>query len=483
MAGQPIFAYRSNTITAARSYGGLTGGSFVFSGFTAPSVISHASAIGGNCLQLGDNNGCGLVWNLFNTWTNTIACSVLVRVKFNNPSGDGDDMGLFCMAGGIAGANMPASSWGVRINGSSMVRLVENDGVGANVANNLTIGAINYTNTAWYDFVFTNTGQTAAACIGYLDGTEIGSTGPSSGGYARHWDTSTGYSKLFQILQLGGTPGRNISAFKINEFIVWDKVISGASIASVFTGASRSSFYSITSLDGAMWTSLTAAQIESGVNQIQAGITQTGAYACPTSTNPGATNVRNTIGYTINNTSFTGSLVAPTAAQGASGTVDLVNIKEQIRYILYYANTTTGDPINLSNNMVKTVNSVVKYHPAQLPMQASLFPAVCIWVDEKTLDAQDISRNQRNVRRHTKLNISIAGIVYNDNMTDSLENPADEDVEYLMENIELILRAHETLGNSVSWQFPTKTEFHATTLGKTAQLKAGIITLECTVVY
>lgn len=262
---------------------------------------------------------------------------------------------------------------------------------------------------------------------------------------------------------------------------VWS-TISAANIRSGINQIQNS----VTVTGTLLWTSLTAAQIKSGVNQIQDGLTQTGSYTGEVWSTLSADNIKVGITQIQNSVTITGTLQVPIASSGTAGTIDIGNLKEQIRYVLWANNTTTGAPVSdLSANMVKRVptDSIFKFNPEKLPIDAAPLPAVYVFTDKKSIMQKTISKDQVVGKREAEVNFTIIGAVWNQTMANILEDPADKDLENLMENIEKILRSYPTLGNYTRWQFPTDVTYHALSYDEKAHLRLAMMALQCKVYY
>lgn len=165
--------------------------------------------------------------------------------------------------------------------------------------------------------------------------------------------------------------------------------------------------------------------------------------------------------------------------------VDLNGIKDSIQTLLDTANTTTASPIDLSAGLSnsKRVQKVLKIHPEMIRPQASFFPLVTCFISDKTIINADICKDQLTGKRRAKVVVNIVGSVWNNNFVSVDEDPADEDINYLMENIELALRSDATLTAKVNWQKPTDCTFYTTILSEQTHLRSGILKLECEVFY
>lgn len=162
--------------------------------------------------------------------------------------------------------------------------------------------------------------------------------------------------------------------------------------------------------------------------------------------------------------------------------VDLNNLKEQIQTLLQNANTTTASR-DLSSGLQDRVTHVLKVNPTRLPIQASFYPCVTVFVARKEVEQKTIAIDQMRGRRQAKVDVKIIGMVMNTIVTDSEVDEADEDCESLMENIEEILRANPTLNSAATWQLPTLVTYHNVGYDEEAHLRAGILNLQATIFY
>ena len=163
--------------------------------------------------------------------------------------------------------------------------------------------------------------------------------------------------------------------------------------------------------------------------------------------------------------------------------LDLNKIKDELKNIFDSANHDGGQPRPLSQGMTRDVMSVLKLNPELHQIQNSVVPAVTIWIDGKSITLDSIGKNQIDCDRSAKVSIKIAGIVWNDNYQTFSEDPADEDAEHLMENIEEILRNNPDINKTVLWQFPTDVTYHNFSLNEETHYRVGIMNVEATVRY
>lgn len=163
--------------------------------------------------------------------------------------------------------------------------------------------------------------------------------------------------------------------------------------------------------------------------------------------------------------------------------VALNTIKTNLRSLFNTANTTTASPIDLSSDLTRRVQKVLSVHPEMIPIQASHYPCVTCYIPDKPIVSQDITKDQLNCKRRATVNIDIVGAVFNQNFLDLTKDPADEDINYLMENIELILRSDSNLTGAVTWQRPTTCNYYSTILNSNTHIRVGILKLEAEVFY
>ena len=256
------------------------------------------------------------------------------------------------------------------------------------------------------------------------------------------------------------------------------------------------------------------AQVLSGTEYIFAGLTLTGTLNVPTSTDPGIanvlsgtsyiindstlsgtyhdgsysdpgiSNVRVDTNYIFNDSTLTGTLSVPAASTGTANTVPLNELKEQIRYVLATNNTTTGAPVDdLSGGLARRVQMILKVNPEKIPPNDNILPALTVFIDSKNTAPDTIARNGSTGKRKAEINIKIAGMVWEPYTTDRIEDPADEDLETLMENAEKILRGYDNLGGNVSWQFPTAITYHSLGWDEKAHYRGALMDIKATVHY
>lgn len=170
-----------------------------------------------------------------------------------------------------------------------------------------------------------------------------------------------------------------------------------------------------------------------------------------------------------------------------SSAISTVGIKESIQTILEAANTTTASTY-LSDNLANSVKvkTIKKINPDKIPTQLSLYPLVTIYTEGRDVEHATISRNQSTGKRKTEIDFKVMGLVFNNNISVNDEDPADEDIEYLMDNIEQIIRDTPKFNNSsVQTSIPESIEYHRGRFleDERTHLRAGILTLKVTAFY
>lgn len=163
--------------------------------------------------------------------------------------------------------------------------------------------------------------------------------------------------------------------------------------------------------------------------------------------------------------------------------MNLNDIKNGLKDIFDSANTTTGSPIDLSLNLTNRVKKVLTVHPDYIYPQASFFPCVTSYVVEKDIKSDQIGKSQLNTKRRSQVVIEIVGAVFNQNQTDITKDPADNDVNNLMENIEQILRGNYNISGLVNWQKPESVRYYSAQINATNHIRAGVLRLTAEVFY
>jgi len=173
-----------------------------------------------------------------------------------------------------------------------------------------------------------------------------------------------------------------------------------------------------------------------------------------------------------------------------ANSTDIKGIKAEIKSIFDSNNTTTASPVDLSHAMSSggaqiRVKQVFRLNLDRLPLQPTRLPAVTIYTDEKIPDRSRSTfagTNQLRGKRSAELELKIAGIVTENTIPDKTQDLADDNIEQLMENVELILRANANLNGAVSYQFPERIRYF-TGPDEETFYRLGIMDLICRVDY
>jgi len=163
----------------------------------------------------------------------------------------------------------------------------------------------------------------------------------------------------------------------------------------------------------------------------------------------------------------------------AASALNLPGIKTQIKAQLDAVIATT-----LSTNLSTNVEKILKVNPELIPIQPSFYPCVSVFHESKAISLLDIAKNQDNGKREGLIQIKIAGILWNDNFADVTGDPADDDCEILMENIELVLRQSDTtFAGLVLHSKPTSVTYHSYPVSEDTHFRVGLLTLEAKAHY
>lgn len=166
------------------------------------------------------------------------------------------------------------------------------------------------------------------------------------------------------------------------------------------------------------------------------------------------------------------------------GKINIPSIKSSIVSILEAANTTTASPIDLSDGMSKRVLKVASIHPEDIIPQATVMPFVTVFTERKPITQRTIAKNMTSAKREGRLVFTIAGMVWNQNFQSNIwQDPADNDLEHLMENIEEVLRGSPDLGGLANWHVPIDTTYHNAVFDEQTHFKVGFFQLEAAIFY
>lgn len=162
--------------------------------------------------------------------------------------------------------------------------------------------------------------------------------------------------------------------------------------------------------------------------------------------------------------------------------LDIGGIRTAFKTIFDLYNDTTAT-YDLSTGLSKRVKNVFKIKPNEKNINASYLPVITCWTDSKNVEIRGICKNQISSKRKGEIDFSIAGIIWNSNFSGISEDPAYDDAEKLMENIEEVLRLNDTLNGTVLYQYPTTVTYHDISLSEQIHFRVGIATIRCGVFY
>ncbi len=167
----------------------------------------------------------------------------------------------------------------------------------------------------------------------------------------------------------------------------------------------------------------------------------------------------------------------------AAERADLNGILDQLKTIFDSKNTIGASPIDLSSDLNQRVKKVLTVNPDYIEPQASHFPFVTSFITSKSIDLDDIAGSQQlQGFREATIGIEIVGGVFNSKTADLTKDPADRDINYLMENIELILRSDYNLGRKIKWQKADSVQYYSTFSAKN-HIRIGVLKLNAKIFY
>ena len=539
-----LFSWRSNTTSAYYAPGGELSNGYGqgVSGLGDIQATAPAGCIGSSVLNL-NNSG----FNSWREWGGIgnapTSKDWTVNYRFSRGAvgtlTSNDQMFNF---GGNSASYFNLFAGGFQASTDRFVLTMRNQ-LGQSGGINISVASFTFNTLAMYDLTMVGQQSTSSSVVRvqcYMNGSSFGAEQT----FARGYDMDD-QQYPWTILVLGRNANNNISSHYANELLLFNTALSSASIASAFVGESRSSFYSTTanqpfnstdpgvanvnsgtaytfkgtSLTGTLhdatytdpgianvlsgtsyifndstltgtlgnptYTDPGVSNVLSGTSYIFNDSTLTGTYNVPDYTDPGIANVASGTEYIFNDATLTGTLSVPVASTGPAGTVPLNEIKEQIRYSLFINNTSTGAPaMNLSTGLAQDVRAVLKINPEKLGVpDSNILPAVTVFIDSKDTEPATIAVNGLNGKRKGEIDIKVAGIVWEPFTTNMLTDPADDQCELLMENVERVLRSYDTLGGNVRWQFPTGITYHNVPYDEQAHLRIGIMNIKATLYY
>lgn len=164
--------------------------------------------------------------------------------------------------------------------------------------------------------------------------------------------------------------------------------------------------------------------------------------------------------------------------------IDISGLKSDTAGLLTTANDTAAT-YDLSANMSRRVQYVNTYNPEKLMPEAHILPAVFVWTAAKRVNLETINRTLATGKRKAEVMFNVAGVVWVPYTSTPTTDPADDDCEKLMENIEEVLRNNDTLGGKARWHLTSDVTYHTAMApnSEDAHLRVGLMSLKATVYY
>ena len=159
--------------------------------------------------------------------------------------------------------------------------------------------------------------------------------------------------------------------------------------------------------------------------------------------------------------------------------IGLGGIKTAFRNIMVNNNTTTSE--GLSENLSTKVAFIGKTNFEKVMFDAEKYPFVTCYYDNYEIESETMAKDQATGKRLATLEMKIAAGIWNPNFGAITADPADDELEILLENIETVMRNNTDMSATCDWQKPTGVEFNtfiATDEEDDAHIRVGIMTLE-----
>lgn len=161
--------------------------------------------------------------------------------------------------------------------------------------------------------------------------------------------------------------------------------------------------------------------------------------------------------------------------------IDYKTKLDAIQSQLKAANTTTA-AWPLSKNMKDKVLLVTQSNPNYLIGQASKFPAISLILDNDEKEFAEIGRTSTGTKKYSTLNVKVIGMLWDDKFASEEYESCDREIHYLLENIEQVLRADQTLGNACLFSYPTSVKFYDI-LDEQSHFRAGVMDFKVKSLY
>jgi len=299
-----VFSWRSNTTAAFFAPGGEESYRYNAGSSTLASiqVNSLTGNIGGFALDM--NNSGVSSWVGFNGIGNTPKTNpITINYRFAKAvSGTATATDSLLQLGGETASYFSVYAIQHQAGTGNLVFTQRNEVGQTSITNGIISSGFDFGDTSNHDLTIAWGGTASVDIFFYVDGVTIGSLNPT-----RHINYAN-IDNPFETITIGRYLNNNVSSHFGNELLIFDHELTPASIASVFTGPTRASFYSTTVSQPVNSTDPGAANVNSGTTYTFKGLSLTGTLALGTFTDPGVANVNSGTSYIFNSSTLTGTL-------------------------------------------------------------------------------------------------------------------------------------------------------------------------------
>lgn len=249
------FGIRGDSFTPR--YNGTGGPDYGLGGASPPTIETNAGAIGGEVLFIANGGGAtyqNVSYNGVGNWPATKAVSVNISLSFPAL--------ITTLSLWHCGAPDTYASLEAYIDATNITIRMANE-IGQVGINSVTFAHGGLSVDTFYDITVTYSGDaTTDGCTVYLDGSSLGTTTST-----REWDATR--PKLHRHLGLGFGDVANNAYMEVQEFTIWDSVISPSSVgltsgSGSLNGASRTAYVDVAAFDGAASTGGSAPKLGYG---------------------------------------------------------------------------------------------------------------------------------------------------------------------------------------------------------------------------
>lgn len=162
--------------------------------------------------------------------------------------------------------------------------------------------------------------------------------------------------------------------------------------------------------------------------------------------------------------------------------LNLDAIKTAVQNVMTDNNTITSG--GLSESLSDKVSFIAKTNPERIMFDVDKYPFVTSYFDNYAIVSDTHARNQTVGTRIATIDMKVVGGIWNPNFAARDSDPADDDLELLMRNIETVLRANTDLSATVDYHKPNDVRFHTFVDEEDdAHIRIGIMDVEITKRY